>query len=359
MPVPLGGAGIGHAGGVRPGTHNAITDVAGVRVGHCTRDEPGWLTGVSVVVPPVGTVGGVDVRGGGPGTRETDLLDPANAVDAVDAVVLAGGSAFGLAAADGVAGEVWEDGRGWPVGLGPDERVPIVPAAIIFDLGRGGGWRHHPGPDDGAAAYAAAESGPVTVGGVGAGTGARAGGLRGGVGTASAVLGSGLTLGALVVVNAAGSPVAPDGSLLGAVWGLDDEFASLPPSSAVAAARYREQRQAEVEAMRAGRATTLAVVATDAALTKAGCRRLATVAHDGLARALSPVHTTFDGDTVFTLATGARPAPEALDLVELHEAAAHCVTRAIVHALAATTSVDRSADGGLVALSWRDALTSG
>ncbi len=135
---------------MRPGTHNAITDVEGVLVGHATRDEPGWLTGVSVVLPPPGTVGGVDVRGGGPGTRETDLLDPANAVDAVDAVVLAGGSAFGLAAADGVADAVWAAGRGWPVGPGPDERVPIVPSAIVFDLGRAGVWRHHPGPADGA-----------------------------------------------------------------------------------------------------------------------------------------------------------------------------------------------------------------
>ncbi len=341
---------------MHPGPLNSITDVGGVRVGQVTRDEPGWLTGVSVVLPPPGTVGGVDVRGGGPGTRETDLLDPANAVDAVDAVVLSGGSAFGLGAADGVAGAAWEDGRGWPVGLGEDERVPIVPAAILFDLGRGGHWRHHPGPADGAEAYAAATTGPVECGAVGAGTGARTGGLRGGVGTASAVLDSGVTVGALVATNAVGSAVGPDGALLGTRWGLEGEFSDLPEPTPEAATAWWAERRAEAEAMRAGTATTLAVVATDARLGKAGCRRLATVSHDGMARALSPVHTAFDGDTVFALATGAREAPEALDLVALHEAAAHCVTRAIVRALLAATSVDRSADGGLVARSWRDAL---
>jgi putative pantetheine hydrolase len=330
-----------------------------VLVGQVTRDEPGWLTGVSVVVPPPGTVGGVDVRGGGPGTRETDLLDPANTVDAVDAVVLSGGSAFGLGTADGVADAAWAAGRGWPVGPGADERVPIVPAAILFDLGRAGTWRHHPGPAEGAAAYSTADGGPVTCGAVGAGTGARAGGLHGGVGTASAVLDSGLTVGALVAVNAVGSPVAPDGTLLGAAWGLDDEFADLPTPDPAAARAYWAARREEAEAMRAGRATTLVVVATDAALGKAGCRRLATVSHDGLARAVSPVHTPFDGDTVFALATGAGASPEGLDLVDLHDAAARCVTRAVVRALLASTSVDRSADGGLVAPSWRDALTIG
>ncbi len=342
---------------MRAGPHNAITDVDGVLVGHATRDAPGWLTGVTVVVPPAGTVGGVDVRGGGPGTRETDLLDPAALVDAVDAVVLAGGSAFGLAAADGVAGAAWEDGRGWPVGPGADERVPIVPAAILFDLGRGGHWRHHPGPDDGVSAYRSATGGPVPEGSVGAGTGARTGGLRGGVGTASAVLDSGATVAALVVVNAAGEAVGSDGTLLGVGWALGDELGEVPRPDPAAVAEYVERRRAEAETLRTGRATTLAVVATDASLDKAGCRRLATVCHDGMARGLSPVHTAFDGDTVFTLATGARPTPEGADLFALHDAAARCVTRAITRALVAATSVDRGADGGLVAPSWRDALT--
>jgi len=342
---------------MHPGPLNAITDVPGLRVGHTTRDETGWLTGVSVVVPPPSTVCGVDVRGGGPGTRETDLLDPGNLVDAVDAVVLSGGSAFGLATADGVAREVYAAGRGWPVMPDPEARVPIVPGAILFDLGRGGAWLHHPTAEDGGAAYRSAAGGPVAQGSVGAGTGARAGGLRGGLGSASTVLPSGATVAALVAVNALGSPLAPDGRLLAASWGLGDELDGLPEPDADLVAAHWAARAAEVEAMRAGRATTIAVVATDATLSKAGCHRLAAVAHTGMARALSPVHTAYDGDAVFALATRARPAPDGLDLLELHDAAAGCVTRAIAHGLLAASSVDRTADGGMAARSWRDALT--
>ena len=343
-------------GRVQPGPDDAITDIAGVLVGHATRDEPGWLTGVTVVVAPPGTVGGVDVRGGGPGTRETDLLDPRTLVDAVDAVVLAGGSAFGLAAADGVAAGLYATGRGWPVGPGEHERVPIVPAAILFDLGRGGAWLNHPGPGDGAAALGAASAGPVAQGGVGAGTGARTGGLRGGVGTASQVLSSGVTVGALVVVNAVGEPFGPDGRLLAAHLAAD---LALPTPDAGLVEAYRAARAAQVEALRAGTATTLAVVATDATLTKAGCGKLAQVAHDGFARALSPVHTAFDGDTVFALATGTRPGVEGLDEVELQTAAADCVARAIVRGVLAATSVDRTADGGVALASYRDAIVGG
>ena len=315
---------------MQPGPHDAITDVAGVRVGHTTRDEPGWLTGVTVVVPPPGTVGGVDVRGGGPGTRETDLLDPRNLVSAVDAVVLAGGSAFGLSAADGVAAEVYAAGAGWPVGPDPHERVPIVPAAILFDLGRGGSWLNHPGPADGAQAYRDATGGPVAQGPVGAGTGARTGGLRGGVGTASAVLTSGATVGALVVVNAVGAPFGADGRLFAAHLASGTD---LPTPDAARVAAYWAAVAQETERLRAGTATTLAVVATDATLTKAGCQKLAGVAHDGFARALSPVHTAYDGDTVFTLATGARPEVAGVDEVELQTAAADCVSLAIVRAV--------------------------
>ena len=363
MPVPppthsVGprGAGIGHAGRVQPGPHHAITDVGGVLVGHATRDEPGWLTGVSVVVAPPGTVGGVAVRGGGPGTRETDLLDPRQRVDAVDAVVLAGGSAFGLSAADGVAAALYAAGRGWPVGPAEHERVPIVPAAILFDLGRGGSWLHHPGPADGAAAVADARTGPVTQGAVGAGTGARTGGLRGGVGTASAVLPSGITVGALVVVNAVGEAFGADGRLLAAHLAPDEH---LPTPDAGRVAAHRASRAEELARLRAGTATTLAVVATDAALSKAGCATLAGVAHDGFARALSPVHTAFDGDTVFALATGARGAVVGIDEVELQTAAADCVALAIVRAVLAATSVDRTGDGGVALQGYRDALTTG
>ena len=338
---------------MQPGPHDAITDVAGVRVGHATRDEPGWLTGVTVVVPPPGTPGGVDVRGGGPGTRETDLLDPRNLVSAVDAVVLAGGSAFGLSAADGVAAEVYAAGAGWPVGPDPHERVPVVPAAILFDLGRGGPWLNHPGPADGARAYRDAAGGPVAQGAVGAGAGARTGGLRGGVGTASAVLASGATVGALVVVNAVGAPFGADGRLLAAHLASGTD---LPTPDAARVAAHWAAVAEESERLRAGTATTLAVVATDAALTKAGCQKLAGVAHDGFARALSPVHTAYDGDTVFTLATGAGPEVAGVDEVELQTAAADCVSLAIVRAVLAATSVDRTADGGVALRSYRDAL---
>jgi len=338
---------------VQPGPHDAITDVAGVRVGHATRDEPGWLTGVTVVVPPSGTVGGVDVRGGGPGTRETDLLDPRNLVCAVDAVVLAGGSAFGLSAADGVAAEVYGAGAGWPVGPDPHERVPIVPAAILFDLGRGGSWLNHPGPADGARAWRDAAGGPVGQGPVGAGTGARSGGLRGGVGTASAVLTSGATVGALVVVNAVGAPFGADGRLFAAHLASGTD---LPTPDAARVAAYWAAVAQETERLRAGTATTLAVVATDATLTKAGCQKLAGVAHDGYARALSPVHTAYDGDTVFTLATGARAEVAGVDEVELQTAAADCVSLAIVRAVLAATSVDRTGDGGVALPSYRDAI---
>ncbi len=337
------------------GPHNDLTDVGGVLVGHATRAEPGWLTGVTVVVPPPGTVGGVDVRGGGPGTRETDALDPRNLVTAVDAVVLSGGSAFGLAAADGVMSELYAAGRGWPVG-GPGQVVPIVPSAILFDLGRGGAFAHHPGSPEGRAAYLAASDAPVVQGNAGAGTGAKVGALKGGVGSASAVLDSGVTVGAVVALNAAGSPVDADGLPYAVRFGRGGEFGQLPTPTAEAAGAYWAGVAAEQAALRPGMATTVAVVAADATLTKAQCAKLAGVCHDGLARAVSPVHTAFDGDTVFALATGTRPAPTEIAVVELQAAAADCVTRAIGHALLAARSVDRTADGGAALRCWRDAL---
>ncbi len=341
----------------RLGPHNAITDVAGVRVGHVTRDEPDWLTGVTVIVPPPGTVGGVDVRGGAPGTRETDLLDPIRLVDRVDAIVLAGGSAFGLACADGVMQEAYAAGSGWPVNLEDgSEVVPIVPAAVILDLARGGEFTHTPSAQDGARAWREAVGGPVPQGSVGAGTGARSGGLKGGVGTASAIV-NGVTVGAIVVVNAMGSPCAPDGSLYAVRSGLADEFADVPNANPAAAQAYWSALAAAEAELRAGMATTIGVVATDATLTKVQCRKLAEVSHDGLARALSPVHTAYDGDTIFTLATGEKEAPGDLDLVHLQTAAADCVSRAIGHAMLSASSIDRTADGGVALSSWADALT--
>ncbi len=262
-----------------------ITDVPGVRVGHWT----GAATGVTVVLLPPGTVGSAEVRGGAPATRETDLLDPARLVDEVDAVVLTGGSAFGLATADGVMARHAEQERGVATTAGP---VPIVPTAAVFDLARSGGER--PGPAEGRAALLAAEGDPpLVLGAVGAGRGATVGKWRGpehavagGIGSASARDGDAV-IGALVVVNAIGDVIAADGTVLAG---------STAPTGAPAFP--------EPAPFRPGEATTLAVVATNGRLAKADCHLLAASAHHGLVRALHPSHTRFDGDVVFALATG-------------------------------------------------------
>ena len=344
----------------RPGPTNSLTDVAGIRVGHADRRGDGWLSGTTVVVAPdEGAVCGVDVRGGGPGTRETDALDPRNVVERIHAVVLSGGSAFGLAAADGVMDRLCTAGVGLPVGK-PEEVVPIVPAAVIFDLGRGGDFAARPGRALGEEAYDAALSGSgrVSAGVVGAGTGAVAGGLKAGVGSASVVLDDGATVAALVVVNAAGSCVDPrTGELYAARFGLPGEFADLvrPAAQEVAQARAEADAAGENGLVRFALATTVGVVATDAALTKAQCAKVAGVAHDGMARGVRPVHTMFDGDTVFTLATGSRAAPDASALHLLLEAAGDCFTRAIGHAMLAAETVQSA---GRMWRCYRDAFPS-
>ena len=277
----------------------AITDVGGIRVGHhhvLDSDAAlgsGWATGTTVVLTPPGTVGGVDGRGGAPGTRETDLLDPGNSVRHVDAVVLTGGSAFGLAAADGVMTWLEEQERGVAMDGGV---VPIVPAAVIFDLPVGG-WRCRPTADFGYRAAAAA-GGDTGIGVVGAGVGARAGVLKGGVGTASVTLDIGVTVGALVIVNSAGDVIDPGTGLPWLAHHIEDFGLVAPPADQVAAYADRHQEFGPLN-------TTIAVVATDAALSKAACRRVAVAAQDGLARTIRPCHTPLDGDTVFALATGA------------------------------------------------------
>lgn len=342
----------------RPGPTNTLTDVRGIRVGHATRIGDGWLTGTTVVLPgPEGAVAGVDVRGGGPGTRETDLLDPRNLVDRVHAVVLTGGSAFGLATADGVAQHLYAAGVGWPMGA-PGEVVPIVPAAVLFDLGRGGDFGHHPGPAEGLAAYEDAHDGAVVQGSVGAGTGARAGGLKGGVGSASAVLDDGTSVAAVVAVNAWGSPWDPaTGELLATRCGLPGEFdgVGVPDPAEVEEARARAVAEGHRAPLTPGMATTIGVIATDATLTKAECQKVSGLGHDGLARAVNPVHTLLDGDTLFTLATGERPAPDLPVLFELMAAAGDCVTRAVGHAMLAATTVT-TPRGDI--RSWRDAFPS-
>ncbi|MFG3047597.1 P1 family peptidase [Streptomyces sp. NPDC048241] len=328
-------------------TAGALTDVGGVRVGHAGRWGDGWLSGVSVVLAPEGgAVAAVDVRGGGPGTKETDALDPRNVVRRVDAVVLAGGSAYGLDAASGVMAWLEERGRGVRVGPEAGQVVPVVPAACLFDLGRGGDFKARPGAEMGRAAVAAAAASvpgaPVGEGSVGAGTGAVAGCLKGGVGTASAVLDSGVTVGALVVVNSAGSVLdAETGVLYGELF---EGPVAYPAPEVREAARHRLD---EVAARNAPPPlnTTLAVVATDADLSKAQAQKLAGTSHDGIARAVRPVHLLHDGDTVFALATGARPldpAPTALN--EILALGADLVTRAVTRAVRAAHPV--SVPGG-------------
>ncbi|KOG08894.1 MULTISPECIES: P1 family peptidase [Streptomyces] len=320
---------------------DAITDVSGLRVGHARVAGPGALSGTTVVLAPAGgMVAAVDVRGGGPGTRETDALDPRNVVQRIDAVVLTGGSAYGLDSAAGVMAWLEERHRGVRVGPDPAHVVPVVPAACVFDLGRGGDFAARPDAATGRAAVEAADASGdharVETGAVGAGTGVVVGGLRGGVGTASAVLESGITVGALVVVNAVGAAVDPTN---GVPYGA--YFAAGPlvfPETSVHEAAGRRLAEARKASAPPPLNTTLAVVATDAVLTRAQARKVAGTAHDGIARAVRPVHLMNDGDTVFAVATGARELPEApgpLALNEILAAGADLVTRAIVRAVLA------------------------
>lgn len=316
----------------------AITDVPGVRVGHATKMAGGWLSGVTVVLPPPGTTGSVDVRGGGPGTHETDALDPTTLTSHVDAVVLTGGSAYGLVAAHGAQRWCEEDGRGFVVKGGV---VPIVPAAAIFDLGRGGDFTARPDAAMGYAATAdaaAREDGhDVDRGNVGAGTGAAIGRgtIKGGVGTASLTLDNGVVVGAIAVVNALGLPFSTSPQ-------------RVSPAAAEAGNRGIGAPSPLLEPPPLN--TTLVVVATNAVLDKAECRRTASAAHAGLARALNPSHTLADGDTVFCLATGAvaldrsSEAARQVSLITLQSAAADVVRLAVLDGIASARAV--STPGG-------------
>ncbi|MBE4719232.1 P1 family peptidase [Pseudarthrobacter sp. AB1] len=327
----------------------AITDVPGIRVGHQQRTGDGWLTGVSVVLPPPGTVGSVDVRGGGPGTHETDALDPTTLVSTVDAVVLTGGSAYGLASAHGAQSWCEENGRGFAV---PGGVVPIVPAAAIFDLGRGGDFSARPTADMGYAATVAAaaekDGHDVGRGSVGAGTGALIGRgqFKGGLGTASVMLENGVVVGALAVVNALGFPVEalpgnPEPSARSVV--PPHEFPNFASSAREPGsrgptldARLRVPDSPSADAGPPPLNTTLVVVATNAILDPAECYRTASAAHAGLARALNPSHTLADGDTVFCLATGdvaldrSTETARQVSLISLQSAAADVVRLAIL-----------------------------
>jgi len=313
--------------------YNAITDIPGIEVGQTQDDEA--LTGCTVILCRKGAVGGVDVRGSAPGTRETDLLNPINLVDKVNAIVLAGGSAFGLDAASGVMKYLAEQKIGFKAGR---MRVPIVPAAILFDLELGKSNRH-PDPEMGYAAASAARPGPVTEGNVGAGSGATvgkifgmAGAMKSGLGTASLEIGGGVTVGALVAVNAFGDVLDPaTGQIIAGARPV-----KLGPVKMGGAGPFADTL--EVMKSFAGRTilgiasrsnTVIAVVATNARFTKTEATKMAQMAQDGLARAVKPAHTMLDGDTVFALATGPKKADVSIVGAYAAEALAQAIVRAV------------------------------
>jgi L-aminopeptidase/D-esterase-like protein len=309
--------------------NDGITAIDGLLVGHWT--DPAAAKGCTVVLCAEGAVASVDMRGGAPATRETDLMRPGSLVERVHAVLLSGGSAYGLDAAGGVMRWLEERGHGFAI---RDGVVPIVPAACLFDLGLGKA-APRPGPEAGYAACEAATGGPVAEGTIGAGTGATVGkalgierAVKGGVGTAAERTSSGITVGALVVVNAWGEVVEPgDGRTVAGARAEEGGFAdsveiarTRPPLSPFSAEN-----------------STLGIVATDAAITKSDCARLATMAQAGMARAIRPVHTPVDGDIIFALATGANET--ATDLLQLGALAARAVERAIVRGVTAATGL--------------------
>jgi L-aminopeptidase/D-esterase-like protein len=305
-------------------TSKGLTAVAGLKVGHYTM--PGRPTGCTVVLAGTGVVGSVDVRGGAPATRETDLLEPVNMVQVVHAVVLSGGSAYGLDAASGVMRYLEERGIGYETS---SARVPIVPAASLFDLWFGGDPKIRPNADCGYRAAGAATDGPVEEGNVGAGAGATVGKLGGpatamkaGIGSSAITLPGGLVVAALVAVNAAGDVVDPaTGRVVAGVRTADGR--------ALADARVLV-RSGSLAGPRAGENTTIGIVATNATLTKIQAQKIAQMAHDGYARAISPVHTLGDGDTIFSLATGTLPG--AVNVSMVGALAADAMADAIVRA---------------------------
>ncbi len=318
------------------GKHNGLTDVTDIMVGHYT--DTVAASGVTVAICSEGAVTGVDVRGSAPGTRETDLLAPSNLVQHAQAVVLSGGSVFGLAAADGVVRWLARKGLGFPLDKG--HVAPIVPAAVLYDLDRGSDFVPPISAEWGEKACQAASGNPVEIGSVGAGTGAWSGSIKGGLGSASLILDSGITTAALVAVNSGGSVIDP---MTGRPWEIglqiEAEFGRqgkraviLPPQTESSAAQN----------------TTIAVVATDAILTRSQAQKVAQMAHDGMARAIRPAHTMFDGDAIFCMATGRQKLPEtpgffsvtqAQAISDIGHAAADCMSRAIIKAILTATTI--------------------
>lgn len=323
---------------------NLVTDVPGLRVGHAGDAKLG--SGATAIVFDAPVVASVDVRGGGPGTRETALLDPAQTVEGIDAIVLSGGSAFGLDAASGVQAYMREQGRGFRI---RDALVPIIPAAIMFDLLNGGdkNWGRYPPYRE--LGYEAAKIAAIdlALGSFGAGLGATTANLKGGIGSASALTNDGITVGALVVVNAVGTTVIGDGPhFWAAPFEHNNEFggrkwpAQISPADLALRAKGGPAEN-----------TTIAVIATDAKLNKSQCNRLAVMAQDGFARAIYPVHTPLDGDVIFAAATGAKPLEDPYyGLAGLGMLAANVMARAIARGIYEATALPFS--GALP--SWRD-----
>lgn len=326
------------------GPKNLITDIAGLRVGNA--QDAALKSGSTVLVGDVPFTASVHVMGGGPGTRETDLLAPDKTVQQVDALVLSGGSAFGLDACGGVSDGLREMGRGFAVG---NVTVPIVPGAIVFDLVNGGDkdWGVNPYPALGRAALDAAGV-DFDLGSIGAGTGAMAARQKGGLGSASVVLPDGTTVAALVVVNALGSVTTPgDRYFWAAPFEMDAEFGGLgpdPTASYTAPDPSLKERAMGLHAAQSAN-TTIAIVATDAPLSKTQCHRLAVNAHDGMARAIVPSHTPLDGDLVFGVSTGTGDPLDHAGYAPIGAAAATCLSRAIARAVYEATP----ADGDLIA----------
>lgn len=331
---------------MKPGPTNSLTDIAGLRVGNAQDNT--LKSGTTVVVGDAPFTASVAIMGGAPGTRETDLLAPDKSVAAIDALVLSGGSAFGLDACSGVVDGLRKDGRGFCIG---SAKIPLVPGAILFDLLNGGAkdWEDNPYRALGRAAYDNAAT-AFDIGTIGAGTGALTAMLKGGLGTASLVLPDGSTVAALVAANPVGAVTTPgDRHFYAAPFEMNAEFGGVGPDPRGGLGLSRESRKMNALSARAN--TTIAIVATDAALTKAECHRVATAAHDGIGRACVPAHTPNDGDLIFALTTGARPAA---DVLMTGHAAALCLSRAIARAVyAATPAQDdvmpcwKSANAGL------------
>jgi len=335
--------------GMRAGSRNLITDVAGLKVGHAS--DPAVRTGVTIILPDAPAVAAVDVRGGGPASRETDVLLPENLVQEVDGIVLSGGSVYGLASADGVAAWMGARNRGFALREAPGiPPSPILPTACLYDLANGGdkAWGEEP-PYRKLGVEAVEAAGPeFALGTAGAGYGANSGGLKGGLGSASAMSRDGMTVGALVAVNSLGSAVAPDSrQFWAAPWEWNDEFGGLGTDELAAGPENYGR------AMRPRANTTLACIATDVALSRVELKRIAIMAQDGLGRALRPAHAPFDGDIVFALSTADQESAgdtlRAVLVTRLGAMAADVLARAIARAVYEATAL-----AGSDVPAWRD-----